>query len=304
MRHIVPFLLLAPLAAVHAAEGQTGVPHRFLGAGADALIAIVGRDDRIEWQRKVPGEIHEAVLLPNGHVLMGVGWTRIVELDIAHGDTEVWSYDSATMNGNAGKRVEIHSFERLADGSTMIIESGPARIIEVDAKGTLLRATPLTTDKEDAHRDSRHGRKLATGNYLVAQEGDHKVREYESGTGKVVWTYDCKSMVFSAVRLVNGNTLIGDGNGHQVIEVDRSGATVWSVGENELPGIKLVWVAQIERLANGNTVIVNCHAGPDQPQMIEITADKKVVWTMNEFKRFGNGMPVGQDLDAGAGVIR
>ncbi len=302
MRPLATTVLLIPFLAA-AAEGQTGVPHRFLGAGADAVVAIVGKDDRIEWQRKVPGEIHEAVLLPNGHVLMGVGWTRVVELDIAHGDQEVWSYDSATMNGNAGKRVEIHAFQRLADGSTMIIESGPARIIEVDAMGALLHTTPLTTDKEDAHRDSRHGRKLDTGTYLVAQEGDHKVREYDP-SGTVVWTYDCKSMVFSAVRLKNGNTLIGTGDGHQVIEVDKSGATVWSVGETELPGIKLVWVAQIERLANGNTVIINCHAGPDQPQMIEITPDKKVVWTMNEFKRFGNGMPVGQSLDAGPGVIR
>jgi hypothetical protein len=48
----------------------------------------------------------------------------------------------------------------------------------------------------------------------------------------------------------------------------------------------------VERLPNGNTWIVNCHAGPDQPQIIEVTKEKKVVWTFRDFDRFGNALPV------------
>ena len=48
----------------------------------------------------------------------------------------------------------------------------------------------------------------------------------------------------------------------------------------------------MERLPNGNTLIGNCHAGPDNPQFIEVTPDKEVVWTFRDFKNFGNSTPV------------
>jgi hypothetical protein len=34
----------------------------------------------------------------------------------------------------------------------------------------------------------------------------------------------------------------------------------------------------------------NSHAGPDNPQLIEVTRDKKVVWTFKNFEVFGNDL--------------
>ena len=98
--------------------------------------------------------------------------------------------------------------------------------------------------------------------------------------------------VFSAARLPNGNTLIGGGNGHCVLELSPSKEIVWRVQQNDLPAITLAWVTRVERLANGNTLIGNCHAGPSNPQFIEVTPDKHVVWTFIDFKNFGNAMTV------------
>jgi len=56
--------------------------------------------------------------------------------------------------------------------------------------------------------------------------------------------------------------------------------------------ITLAWVTRVQRLPNGNTLLGNCHAGPDNPQFIEVTPEKKVVWTFKDFKNFGNSMPV------------
>ena len=50
----------------------------------------------------------------------------------------VWTYNSATMNGNKGKHVDVHAFARLSNGNTMITESGVGRIIEVDKDGKLV----------------------------------------------------------------------------------------------------------------------------------------------------------------------
>jgi hypothetical protein len=52
----------------------------------------------------------------------------------------------------------------------------------------------------------------------------------------------------------------------------------------------LAWITTIQVLPSGNLVLVNCHAGPDQPQIIEVTREKKVVWTFKDFERFGNSL--------------
>lgn len=272
---------------------QTGTPRRLLAGDYDKkLLAIVDADGSIEWQAPIH-DIHDAQLLPNGNILFQTGWTSIVEM--TPDKKTVWTYDAAKSNGNEGKHVEVHALQRLPDGTTMIAESGPGRIIEVDKDGKITKEIKLTLDKPDAHRDTRLVRKLANGHYLVAHEGDGMVREYD-GSGKVVWSHKVGSAVYSAQRLENGNTLIGCGNGNRVIEVDKDGKEVWTVEKNDLPGVTLTWVTMVNRLPNGNTWIVNCHAGPTNPQIVEVTKEKKVVWSFKDFDRFGNALPVGLPL--------
>ena len=68
----------------------------------------------------------------------------------------------------------------------MIVESGPARIIEVDPEGKLLREIKLKVQNPNAHSDTRLVRKLPNGRYVVAHERDGAIRQYDAG-GVVVW---------------------------------------------------------------------------------------------------------------------
>ena len=283
---------LVPLLSVFAEDNsfvQTGIPRKILvGDYSTRLLALVNEQGDIDWKQPIR-QIHDASRLPNGNVLFQRSWTDIVEID-SEGAT-VWKYDAANQHGNTGKKVEVHAFQRLANGDTMIVESGSGRIIEVDAQGTLKKEIVLTRNHKNFHTDTRLARKLENGNYLVAHEGDKVVREYNA-QGTVVWDYLVGTKVYSAQRLADGNTLIGAGDGHRVVEVDQSGKTAWSVEEQDLPGITLAWVTMVERLPDGNTFIVNCHAGPENPQLLEVTSAKKVVWSFRDFKRFGNSLAV------------
>ena len=283
---------LVPLLSVFAEDNsfvQTGIPRKILvGDYSTRLLALVNEQGDIDWKQPIR-QIHDASRLPNGNVLFQRSWTDIVEID-SEGAT-VWKYDAANQHGNTGKKVEVHAFQRLANGDTMIVESGSGRIIEVDAQGTLKKEIVLTRNHKNFHTDTRLARKLENGNYLVAHEGDKVVREYNA-QGTVVWDYLVGTKVYSAQRLADGNTLIGAGDGHRVLEVDQSGKTVWSVEEQDLPGITLAWITMVERLPDGNTFIVNCHAGPENPQLLEVTSAKKVVWSFRDFKRFGNSLAV------------
>ena len=303
---VVAFASLAfALLPLGAWADQTGTPRRILGADDSThRLAIVAPDGSLEWEMKV-GAIHDAHVLPSGNVLFQQGWTKIVE--VKPDKQTVWEYDAAKMNGNEGRKVEVHAFQRLDDGSTMIVESGPARIIEVDREGQIKKEIKLKVDHPSTHSDTRLVRKIANGHYLVAHESDGVVREYDAD-GKIVWDFEVPlfghekkgghgpeafgNSVFSAIRLPDGNTLIGAGNGHSVLEVTPSKEIVWKLEQNDLPGITLAWVTRVERLPNGNTVFGNCHAGPDNPQFIEVTPEKKVVWTFKDFQNFGNSMPV------------
>ncbi len=280
---------------------QTGTPRSYIAADYSKKILVhVGADNSDVWKQTIR-DVHDLQILPHGHLLTQTSFQTIVELN-DKGEI-VWSYDAKSSPGNADRKVEIHAFQRLADGSTMIVESGPARILEVSAEGKVLKEIPLVVKNRDPHRDSRLARKLENGHYLVCHEKDQTVREYDE-KGQVVWDYGTGTALYSAERLPNGNTLIGTGNGHSVIEVTPKKEVVWSVTENELPGIKLGWITMVERLPDGNTLIVNCHGGDNQPHALIVTPQRQVVWTLKDHVRFGNNLPVLKLVGQGSGTTR
>ncbi|HXX93899.1 MAG TPA: hypothetical protein VEN81_09710 [Planctomycetota bacterium] len=301
MKGIVSLAVLACLGFVQDSGKveQTGTPRRFLAADYQrGILAIFGKDGKVEWSVKCR-DIHDAWVLPDGNILYQQGWTKVVEMTPEK--KEVWSWDAA--KASEGKRVEVHAFQRLPDGLTLIAESGTARIIEVDRSGQIRKEVKLPIDKPDPHRDTRNVRKLPNGHYLVCHEALAKVREYD-GDGKIVWEHDAKCKVYGAIRLPNGNTLISGGDGHRVFEVEPGGREVWSVERNDLPGIELAWMTQVARLPSGNTLLVNCHGRPTDPQLIEVTPQKKVVWSYRDFETLGGATPVAEILDDPANTLR
>jgi hypothetical protein len=275
------------LSSAPASAQQSGTPRALFAADYQKkLAAWIGSDQKIRQQQNIQ-DIHDAQELPGGHWLLQTSFANVIEVD-AQGN-EVWKYQAGKTE--RGGPIEIHAFRRLPNGLTMIAESGAARIIEVDRDGKIVHSIALAIKNPDAHRDTRLVRPTPAGNYLVAHEALGLAREYDR-RGSVVWEYDVGSKLYSAVRLVNGNTLIGTGDGHRVIEVSPDKKIVWEVTEKELPGVQLAWITMVDRLANGNTWIVNCHAGPDNPQILEVSSDKKVVWSFQDFDRFGNALPV------------
>ncbi len=203
----------------------------------------------------------------------------------------------------------------------MIAESGAARIIEVDSEGKIHNEIRLVLDHPNAHSDTRLVRGTANNTYLVAHEADGKVREYSRENGEVVWEYQVPmfdktakgghgpeafgNRLFSAIRLANGNTLIGSGNGHSVLEVTPEKEIVWQIHQDDLPDIRFAWVTTLEVLPSGNFVIGNCHAGPGQPLLVEVNPKtKEVVWKLDRHADFGNNVSNSLLMDMAGRTIR
>ncbi len=235
---------------------------------------------------------HDVHLLKNGNILFHDTWTNTKEITLAK--KVVWEYDSARKNGNKGKRVNVHAFARLPNGETVIVESAVGRIIHVDRKGKITKSVPLGTG---GRQNTRLMRILDNGNYLTCAERPGVVTEYDS-KGKIVWEYEIGTRVYGAIRLKNGNTLIASGSGNSIVEVTPDKKVVWDITK-KVPGtdITLGWMTMLQELPNGNRVIGNCHAGDKNPQIFEVTQDKKVVWEFDEWDLVGNGLACWQILD-------
>jgi len=268
-------------------------------------LSVIETDGQVSWHMPWSGA-HDLHVDKQGYFYAQRRGTReICKIDPKTKEV-VWSYAADKSNGNEGKNIEAHAFQPLGDGRMMIAESGTGRIIEIDSDGKLLHEIKLKRDHPSAHSDTRLVRKLKNGNYLVAHEADGCVREYDGKSGKVIWEFNIPmdpnrkragghglsaygSSVFAAIRLKNGNTLIGAGNNHTVLEVSPEKKVVWRIDQYELENIGLGWVTTVDELKNGNYVIGNCHAGNKNPQLFEINPKtKKVVWTLNNYEVIGN----------------
>jgi arylsulfatase A-like enzyme len=240
-------------------------------------VFLVSAEGKVQWEYPAPS-CDDLWVLPNGNLLFNTG----------HGVKEV-TRDKKVVFCYESKS-EVYACQRLANGNTFIGECNAGRLLEVDPQGKIVNQIRLLPEGTNGgHAYMRNARRLPNGNSLVCLYAQEVVREVDP-QGKVVRDIRALGGPHSAARLPNGNTLIacGDkGKKAQVIEVDPSGQTVWRVGTEELPGIRLCFMTGFQRLPNGNTVLSNW-LGHGQfgraPHLMELTPDKRVVWTFADHK--------------------
>ena len=272
-------LCLSLVCAAVAAADDPKITHAFLATGGQTYIR--SGDGDITW--RYPHGSRDGWVLENGNVLLALSkskeYPRGGAVEVTRDGKKVFTYQ--------GTQAEVNTVQPLADGRVLVTEAGDKpRLLEVDRAGKVVVEVALQAQTKDHHLQTRMARKLATGNYLVPQLFDRVVREY-TPEGRVVWEAKTPHMPFTAIRLPDGNTLIGCTLGNLVIEVDKAGKEVWRVTNDDLPGKPINDACGVQRLPNGNTVITSHHAGPGDVKLTEVTRDKKVVWTHRDPKAPG-----------------
>jgi hypothetical protein len=277
--------LLACCTLASASDTPTNVHvHSFLATG--------GKTYLMEWAAGAatgmiavayPNPTREGWVLPNGNLLLAVAHCQ----NYPHGGAaevtrdlkEVWSYQ--------GTQDEVNSIQKTPEGTYVLTESGPhPRLLELDASGHAVVEFPLACQLGNAHMQTRMTRKLADGTYLCPHLLDFAVKHYDR-TGKVIDQIDTttpgdsqhkvESWPFTAIRLANGNTLVGLTHSNRVVEYDPAGKVVWELTNDDVGGI-IKDACGVQRLPNGNTVINSYAAKPGEVRLFEVTPQKKVVW--------------------------
>lgn len=237
-------------------------------------VCVLSAAGKIEWEYPAMHP-QDCWRLSNGNYLFCY---RDGALELTPAKDKVWEY-------KAPAKTEVHSCQPLSDGRVLLMECGTSRILEVDRQGKIAKEIKLTTAPGiSVHDQFRGTRKTRDGHYLVCFKGEHKVVELD-GAGKILREIKAPGDVHEAVPLPEGHLLITCGDGHKVIEIDAKEKVVWELNENDLPGNPLRLMAGCQRLPNGNTVLVNYlghgHGG-EQAHILEVTRDKKVVWSFDD----------------------
>lgn len=236
-------------------------------------ICMLNANGDITWEHPV-SQCQDVHQLPNGNILFTYYQKNGDMLkggvcEITQEKKEVFRFE---IDG------EVHSCQRLKNGNTLLTDNNNARLIEVNTQKQIVKSLVLKTEVR-GHSAIRMVRVVKNGNYLVCQEEDHLVVEYNPN-GKVVRSFKSSGKCYTAIRLKNGNTLISDGSACSVREVNNKGKEVWKISKDDFPELKLNWITGIQELPNGNIVVCNWlgHGknGSGIP-FFEISKDKKIV---------------------------
>ena len=185
---------------------------------------------------------------------------------------------SGVMEVTPGKRVvfcfsttgQVWTCQRLVDGNTLVGAASQGKLLAVNPGANVIKSIQLVN--APGHSCLRNARQVANGDFLVAEESAHAVREY-SAEGKLVREIKLPFAPFSAVRLGNGNTVIC---GQQTItKVDPTDKITWPMKGEDLPEMGIRWFAGLQVLPSRNLFV--CNARGKIP-FLEISPDKQVVW--------------------------
>lgn len=266
--------------------GNISCDHIVFGSISEEIATEKGADlsgsTGVLWS--YPHASRDGWVLGNGNVLLALGGSKKYPggavVEITRDGEMVFEY--------AGTQKEIQAVQPLASGRILCVEGGAKpRILELNRHtGKAAVEVPLQCQMGKVHMQTRMARKLPNGNYLAPHLLDFAVKEYDP-SGKVVKVFstddqgrDKKSWPFTAIRLENGNTLVGCTYAARVIEFDPDGKIVWQIDNSDLPEPLIKDACGIQRLPNGNTVICSYAArGANEVKLLEVTRDKKVVWT-------------------------
>ncbi len=268
-------LVLLSSAMVFSAP-EKPVTHRIMiceYSGAAHRLVEVSADGNLLWEHKFPSIAVCFRMTHDGQVLFADGGnpTGIQEVDRNH--KVVFDYRA--------KCEQVLACDTLPNGNFLVAEQGPCQAVEVTPKGEIVSTVKLNTTEKGAHRQLRCIHQLENGHILACHEAEAVVREYDRD-GKSVWEYPQVTNVFEALRLTNGNTLIGCGTDKRVIEVTPDKKIVWELTAADVPELNLSWITSLQVLKNGNLVVANFLRGQEGKgaHAFEVTRDqhKQVVW--------------------------
>ncbi|NLE01919.1 MAG: hypothetical protein GX640_18800, partial [Fibrobacter sp.] len=238
-------------------------------------VYILSTDNKVEWEYKMPGSVQDAWVLENGNILLS-GGSDVRE--VTRTKQVVWNYTAS-----AG---EIHNCYPLPGNVVLFGENSSGKLYEIDRTTNTILRTVQTPCKGDNHNRFRMVRKTDDSTYLITASGEGIIYELNN-TGTVlrkIYGDTLKknfgisySAIHSAVKLENGNILIGCGYNSSFVEIDKQDNLIWKLSASDIPEIGFNYSAAGQILPGGTFVFATYTS---TYKLVEVTRAKKVIWKL------------------------
>ncbi len=254
------------------------------GCGWDRIAVMDKQTRQLEWVHYLNrGDDCNDVELTRGNEILYAytGGARLVTWE----QKVVWDY-------KVGAGEELFTATELSRGHYLLgICGNPARIVELDAKGDVTDEFTFETGISKVHNQFRQILKTKRNTYIIPLFGCGDVVEINR-EGKILKRVKAGGNLFSVKLLRGGIWLVGCGDAHKWVEIDsRRGTVVHTVHSDSLPGISLLFVAEVCPYANGHRLVANWNGHSRdkmQPRLLEVDERNRVVWQLGHTGEVGN----------------
>ncbi|MDR0348522.1 MAG: hypothetical protein LBH90_03395 [Tannerella sp.] len=240
-------------------------------------IAIIDKKSSdIEWTYDLPaGEAcYDVEITPGKEILYA--YKQGAKLIKRRNLETVWDY-------KANEKEELYTATRLESGNYLLGICGfPARIVELDKNGEVVKEVTFNTATPDKSMQFRHIIKTPQETYLIPILGKNKVSEI-SAEGRFLKSVLCYGTPNSVKLADDGKWVVSCGRSQRFVEIDpETKQTTRSVETANLTWGTLLYVAELVRYKNGNTLLANYNDAEDNPQpfLIEIDPDNNIAWRL------------------------
>ncbi len=249
------------------------------GCGWNKVAVIDKRTCRFEWEHILgKGEDCNDVELTRERNIL-YAYTSGARL-ITPGQQVIWDY-------KANPEEELFTATQLSNGSYLLAICGhPARIVELDKTGQLVKKICFETGIKAVHNQFRQIEKTGRDTYLIPLFGSGELIEMDA-SGLIINRTRVGGTPFTVKCLAEGKRLlVGCGDGHRWVEID---AETWkiekTVTSGHLEGLSLLFVAELCRYPDGTTLLCNWNGHSNdksQSKLVEIDRNNRIIWRLDD----------------------
>lgn len=251
-------------------------------------VAIVDRTSgKVEWthpiDRATKGEdCNDIEMTRSGDILIACKTAaRLVTKE----QRVLWEY--AVAPGE-----EVNTATELPKGGFMLGVCGiPARIVTLDKAGKVVREITFDTEIANTHSQFRQVTATKKGTYIVPLMARKEIIEL-SDDGKVLRRVKLDAGAFSVKVTKDGLWMASCGDAHKIEFINpKSGEPDRVINADDVEGVKMLFVGEIEVLPNGNLLVCNWNGhskDKNQPKLYELDKQNNVVWTLPALSNITN----------------
>ncbi len=274
------FLLLILLCSVGTAQEKLLIG----GCNWDKVAIVDKKSNKIEWTHQLQkgDDCNDVEVTKAGNILYAYkGGARL----ITKAQEVIWDY-------KVEKGQELYTATELSSGEYLLAACGtPSIIITLNSKGEKIKEQHFDSGVSKVHGQFRQILPTKNNTFIIPLMGKGEVIELTQNS-EVTRRVKVGGNPFSVKIMRDGNWLVGCGDGHKLMIVDPLRQIVKdSIISSDISTASLLFVGEIHRYRNGNTIISNWNGhskDKSQPKLIEIDSKNHVVWTLAPSEQIAN----------------